>query len=202
MNEEHKSYVIITNISKKSNVFQIISASAAYGMPSIIVGMDKIIKDLRQADRTKTAEKHQVDLQEIETIESNDGTLKDGDLDTEASKVNQFRPVMVNIGHLQHPCLFMDTLSDVKSFCNHRSIAVIGLEICAGALSLSTFTFPDSVAIMPGNEGTGLSSKQRDIVDIFLYIPQCGNGIESLNVTVATTILLHEYTTQKRTSMA
>lgn len=41
--------------------------------------------------------------------------------------------------------------------------------------------------------GTGLNQKQRDIANNFVYIPQYGNGIESLNVTVATSIILHRF---------
>jgi len=48
---------------------------------------------------------------------------------------------------------------------------------------------------MPGNEGTGLSKRQRLAADSFVYIPQYGDGTASLNVTVATTMVLHQFTT-------
>ena len=46
---------------------------------------------------------------------------------------------------------------------------------------------------MPGNEGTGLSDRQKSVVDYFVYIPQYGHGTASLNVTVATTMVMHRY---------
>ena len=41
----------------------------------------------------------------------------------------------------------------------------------------------------------GLNDKQKLICDEFVYIPQYGDGTASLNVNVATSIVLHEYTT-------
>ena len=46
---------------------------------------------------------------------------------------------------------------------------------------------------MPGNEGTGLSVKQKSVCDYFIFIPQYGNGTASLNVNVATSIILHRF---------
>ena len=54
--------------------------------------------------------------------------------------------------------------------------------------------FEQSIALMPGNEGTGLSSRQKSVVDYFVYIPQYGHGTASLNVTVASTMVMHRYT--------
>jgi tRNA G18 (ribose-2'-O)-methylase SpoU len=53
--------------------------------------------------------------------------------------------------------------------------------------------FEVSIALMPGNEGTGLSDRQKSVVDYFVYIPQYGHGTASLNVTVATTMVMHRY---------
>jgi tRNA G18 (ribose-2'-O)-methylase SpoU len=45
---------------------------------------------------------------------------------------------------------------------------------------------------MPGNEGTGLSLNQKQYCDDYVFIPQYRATIESLNVSVATSIVLYE----------
>ncbi|DBA70564.1 TPA: hypothetical protein ACH3X2_011956 [Trebouxia sp. C0005] len=42
-------------------------------------------------------------------------------------------------------------------------------------------------------KGTGLSAAQLKLCDTFVYIPQHGQGTASLNVTVATSIVLHHF---------
>lgn len=42
-------------------------------------------------------------------------------------------------------------------------------------------------------KGTGLSAKECEICDFFVYIPQYGCGTASLNVTVAASIVLHHF---------
>ena len=42
-------------------------------------------------------------------------------------------------------------------------------------------------------QGTGLSDKEMEICDSFVYIPQSGPGTASLNVTVAASIVLHQF---------
>lgn len=42
-------------------------------------------------------------------------------------------------------------------------------------------------------QGQGLSAKQCEICDFFVYIPQYGCGTASLNVTVAASIVLHQF---------
>jgi len=57
------------------------------------------------------------------------------------------------------------------------------------------------VTIVMGNEGNGLSDKQREICDEFLFIPQTrggrsdggGGGSASLNVACAATVILQAY---------
>uniref|UniRef100_A0A0D6R3N5 tRNA/rRNA methyltransferase SpoU type domain-containing protein n=1 Tax=Araucaria cunninghamii TaxID=56994 RepID=A0A0D6R3N5_ARACU len=42
-------------------------------------------------------------------------------------------------------------------------------------------------------KGTGLSSKEMEICDFFVYISQYGCGTASLNVTIAASIVLHHF---------
>jgi tRNA G18 (ribose-2'-O)-methylase SpoU len=84
-----------------------------------------------------------------------------------------------------------DRLSDAKAFFVENSIPIIAVEILENAKNVFEYEFPDSFALMPGNEGTGLNERQIAVADSFVYIPQYGHGTASLNVHVATTIILH-----------
>ena len=95
-------------------------------------------------------------------------------------------------------------VNDVKERCEELGLAIFGLEIGEASLSLASspspfLQFQDSssplfkqgVAIMPGNEGSGLSSKQKDLCDALVFIPQFGSGTASLNVAVATGLAMY-----------
>jgi tRNA(Leu) C34 or U34 (ribose-2'-O)-methylase TrmL len=71
---------------------------------------------------------------------------------------------------------------------------IFGVEITAGARSVCDHSqFHRRSAFMVGNEGSGMSEAQMAICDSFVYIPQCGTGTASLNVNVATAIVLHHF---------
>ena len=57
--------------------------------------------------------------------------------------------------------------------------------------SLKTIEKKDKVAIIMGNEGSGVSDKLNSLADKYLYIDMNKN-CESLNVAVATSIILYE----------
>lgn len=87
----------------------------------------------------------------------------------------------------------LDSIDQLVVFLQERSIPLVGVEIMDGARSVLDNPFEGSVAFMPGNEGTGLSRRQKEISNSFIYIPQYGDGTASLNVYVATTLILHRY---------
>ncbi|CAA6669042.1 unnamed protein product [Spirodela intermedia] len=74
-----------------------------------------------------------------------------------------------------------------------RDCDICGVEITDGAISVSQHPFRKSTAFLLGNEGMGLSAKECEICDFFVYIPQYGGGTASLNVTVAASIVLHHF---------
>ncbi|KAG0474209.1 hypothetical protein HPP92_016066 [Vanilla planifolia] len=74
-----------------------------------------------------------------------------------------------------------------------RNCDICGVEIVDGALPVTQQPFSKSTAFLLGNEGTGLSAKECEICDFFVYIPQYGCGTASLNVTVAASIVLHHF---------
>jgi len=88
------------------------------------------------------------------------------------------------------------SLDDIKKFLNEKSVPLIGIEILDISVPIKSWNFELSefrVSFIPGNEGTGLSSKQKAYCDGFVYIPQYGSGTASLNVNIATSIILNEY---------
>jgi tRNA G18 (ribose-2'-O)-methylase SpoU len=89
--------------------------------------------------------------------------------------------------------LKFENLVELNVYLSNNSIPLYGIEIVAGATSVLEQKFTKSIAIMPGNEGDGLNKSQKNIVDEYIYIPQYGDGTASLNVYIATTIVLHQY---------
>jgi len=72
---------------------------------------------------------------------------------------------------------------------------IVGVEIKDGARSISEEPFHpgQNVAFMFGNEGSGLTEAQCAKCDLFVYIPQFGDGTASLNVAVAASIVFHRF---------
>ncbi|KAJ0548811.1 putative tRNA (guanosine(18)-2'-O)-methyltransferase [Helianthus annuus] len=85
------------------------------------------------------------------------------------------------------------SLSDARLFLKAKGCDICGVEITPNATSVTTHPFKTSTAFLLGNEGTGLSAKECDFCDYFVYIPQYGCGTASLNVTVAASIILHHF---------
>ncbi|KAM7279627.1 hypothetical protein ACFE04_006761 [Oxalis oulophora] len=85
------------------------------------------------------------------------------------------------------------SLREAQIFLKEKDCDICGVEIAEGALPVNQHPFKKSTAFLMGNEGTGLSSKELEICDFFVYIPQYGCGTASLNVTVAASIVLHQF---------
>lgn len=85
------------------------------------------------------------------------------------------------------------SLTDARLFLKEKDCDICGVEITDGAFSITDHPFKKSTAFLLGNEGTGLSAKECEICDFFVYIPQYGGGTASLNVTVAASIVLHHF---------
>ena len=106
-----------------------------------------------------------------------------------------FVPIIVGLVKLSNGinCLQFDKLDECKTFLIQNNIKLVGIEIMQNSISVLDHPFEKSIAFMPGNEGTGLNDKQKSVCDYFIFIPQYGNGTASLNVNVATSIILHHY---------
>lgn len=72
---------------------------------------------------------------------------------------------------------------------------IVGLEITESSESLSDLKYQTgkNTAFIFGNEGKGLSEKQRSVCDRFCYIPQFSSGMASINVACCSAIILHHF---------
>lgn len=85
------------------------------------------------------------------------------------------------------------TLSDARLYLKEKDCDICGVEITENASAVNGHPFKKSTAFLLGNEGSGLSAKECEVCDYFVYIPQYGCGTASLNVTVAASIILHHF---------
>ncbi|KAK8613047.1 hypothetical protein V6N13_104370 [Hibiscus sabdariffa] len=85
------------------------------------------------------------------------------------------------------------SLTDARLYLKEKDCDICGVEITSGAVSITDHPFKKSTAFLLGNEGTGLSAKECEMCDFFVYIPQYGGGTASLNVSVAASIVLHHF---------
>lgn len=86
-----------------------------------------------------------------------------------------------------------ESLVRLKEYLINKNISVCGVEITDTAVDVAEMPFKGPTAFIFGNEGTGLSDKQKAICDHYVYIPQYSGAIESLNVAVAAGIVLHYF---------
>lgn len=86
------------------------------------------------------------------------------------------------------------SLTEARTYLKEeKDCDICGVEIADGASPVNQHPFRKNTAFLLGNEGTGLSAKECEICDFFVYIPQYGCGTASLNVTVAASIVLHHF---------
>jgi len=85
-------------------------------------------------------------------------------------------------------------LQDATQYLRDKNYRILGIEINKQSIKIETHPFDGNTAFLPGNEGTGLSDQQKKFSDTLVHISQFGSGA-SLNVSVATGIVLHHFST-------
>jgi TrmH family RNA methyltransferase len=91
-----------------------------------------------------------------------------------------------------HTPAFSCTWESVDLFRRRESVALWGAD--AGGTALERLVPPDRLALVVGNEGAGLSDEARSRVEVLASLP-IASAVESLNVAVATGILLYQLRT-------
>jgi len=90
--------------------------------------------------------------------------------------------------HFHHPCL-SGTWDDLDAFRRERSVSLWAAD--ASGDSIEGLDRPARLAVVVGNEGSGLSPMSRQRAERMVALP-ITESTESLNVAVATGILLYE----------
>jgi tRNA G18 (ribose-2'-O)-methylase SpoU len=101
-----------------------------------------------------------------------------------------------DMGTLRHTRVReFDKLRHAVAWLRGRGVTVCGIEITPDAVPVERHPFRGPTAFLAGAEGDGLRPAHKALCDHFVYIPQYGTGTASLNVTVATSIVLHHFAT-------
>ncbi len=105
------------------------------------------------------------------------------------------RVLRVSMGTaLRRPVLAWDDLAPIARSLQGRGVCLAATVVDPDAESLNDFQRPDQLGLVLGCEGTGLPADWVALCDRRLTIPM-RPGAESLNVAVATGILLYQLTT-------
>jgi TrmH family RNA methyltransferase len=96
------------------------------------------------------------------------------------------------MGALFHRPAFMCTWTELDTFRERHAMVVWGTD--TSGTPLERLEPPDRLALLVGNEGAGLSAEGRARVEQSVSIP-IGSTVESLNVAVATGIILYQLRT-------
>jgi tRNA(Leu) C34 or U34 (ribose-2'-O)-methylase TrmL len=172
-----KMYLIITNISKRTNVRELIKVGVAFGCEKILmVGQKSFNSNFSSGG-------------------DNDSRIDrtDDPTDIPAAVLPAFRSGAVSMERFEK-------WNDCVVFLQERNILLVGVEIHDDAKTIQEICqhldcehSARDVAFLMGNEGTGLLEKQMQTCDMFCRIPQYGSGTASLNVYVAASIILNQF---------
>lgn len=95
-------------------------------------------------------------------------------------------------GMIFHTNIIIKSLKEIISMIKEREIPIYGTRVDYG-IDVSTLREKDrkKYALVMGNEGNGVSEEILDMCDEYIYISM-NPDVESLNVGVATSIILYE----------
>ena len=108
--------------------------------------------------------------------------------------VDMYNPKVIRAtqGIMFHLNIIVSELEPVINELKKKNIKVFGTDVENGMLpSNISNNDKDSFALVMGNEGAGVSSNIKELCDDNLYI-KMNDEVESLNVAVATSIILYE----------
>lgn len=110
--------------------------------------------------------------------------------------VDPYSPKVVRstMGSIFRMPLYFVQAEDLKKNLGSYSIVATVLD---GSKDLYDITFPKKTAVVVGNEAHGISEAVANIADIRTLIPMCGES-ESLNASVAGSVVMYEIFRQKR----
>ncbi len=93
-------------------------------------------------------------------------------------------------GLMFHVNIIEEDLTKSIESLKKQNYSIYSTSVTSGKI-LGSFHFPTKTAVVMGNEGAGVSDEIRNLCDEFLYIGM-SDKCESLNVAIATSIILYE----------
>lgn len=106
--------------------------------------------------------------------------------------------VRASMGSIFAQRLVRATLDEFAAWRRAHRCTVIGTA-CEGAVDYRAVDYPDAVVLLMGSERHGLPPEQRALCDRLVTIPMSGHA-DSLNLGVATGIMLYEMLRQRHAS--
>ncbi len=100
------------------------------------------------------------------------------------------KTVRSTMGSLFHLPIYTRPLVEVIALLQKQGVKIIASSLDTDS-NYDQLTYPDKVAIIVGNEGNGISETILALADHKVKIPIYGKA-ESLNVAIATSLLLYE----------
>ncbi|HUW59887.1 MAG TPA: RNA methyltransferase [Candidatus Bathyarchaeia archaeon] len=89
------------------------------------------------------------------------------------------------------PWTYYERTADALEWLRAQNIPVVAIEVVEGAIAYTRFDWPKPVAIVFGNEVTGINEKTLARCDATVCIPMCGFK-NSINVATAYGIVQYE----------
>lgn len=93
-------------------------------------------------------------------------------------------------GMIFHLNVINKEIEEIIEVLKNKNIKILGTKVDNGK-NLKTIDKIDKFAIIMGNEGSGVKKETLDVCDEYIYI-KMNKNCESLNVGVATSIILYE----------
>jgi TrmH family RNA methyltransferase len=109
--------------------------------------------------------------------------------------------VRASMGGIFHVPLIRTTPASFQAWCTSRGIPIVGLSPRAERLWTELPSELQTVALMIGEERQGLTPSQQSTCDFTLRLPMVGRA-DSLNVAVATGVMLYELVRREGISSA
>lgn len=92
---------------------------------------------------------------------------------------------------------YHDSIADCARVLHDDGYTLVGTILQDNTTSIFDWSAPERIALIIGNEHSGMSGQAIDACDVLLTIPMQGM-IQSLNVSVSAAICLFEITRQRR----
>lgn len=175
--------LILYNISKPKNIKSLLLAAGAFGCSTVfVVGMRKFNFGYEGDDGNSNNNSNE------------NSTHHNACSRTQYDVPRQLHPLLRS-GRLK--IKIFENINQCVSHLRKINVHILGVEILEDAKDVeeddNPFPSDGEVALMMGNEGSGMSEKQMEICDSFVRITQYGVGTASLNVNVAANIILHRH---------